>query len=366
MTQVPPPAAPGGDAPHDPPPDGQGWGPPPLRHPTAPNPAAAPAWTSAPPPAAPPPGYGPPPGQYQPPPGQYQPPPGQYGPPAGAYGPPPGAYAPPPPGYAPPPGYGPPAAFGAPSGVTPYPGRSPFRSLRGLTTALTVLFWVLAGCGALCLIALFNQRAVVDDITGGNVSDALARVRHADNGIHATIGIFAVVSIAITVLFIIWFWRAAKNNELFGRRDPRFGPGWAIGGWFIPLASWVIPALLAQDLWRGSDQASPPGDPSWRRRPASAVVGWWWAAYVVAWIAAWIHPDPDARTARTLHSFHVANAWMIVAMLLTIAAAILAIRFVRRLASRQDSFWQRATASAPASQPTPYPAAYPPAPPFPG
>jgi Ca2+/Na+ antiporter len=242
--------------------------------------------------------------------------------------------------------------------------------LRGLTTALTVLFWVLAGSALLCLIALFNQRSVFDDITHGNVVDALARVRHADSGVSATIGIFATITLAIVVVFIIWFWRAAKNNELFGRRNPRFGPGWAIGGWFIPLASWVIPALLAQDLWRGSDQASPPGDPSWRRRPPSSVVGWWWAAYVVAWIAAWIHPDPDARTAQTVHSFHLANVWMIVAMVLMVAAAVLAIRFVRQLAARQEAFWQRATASAmtsaPASPPMPYPPAYPPAPPFPG
>jgi hypothetical protein len=71
-----------------------------------------------------------------------------------------------------------------------------------------------------------------------------------------------------------------------------------------------------------------------------------------------------------VHSFHLANVWMIVAMVLMVAAAVLAIRFVRQLAARQEAFWQRATASAmtsaPASPPMPYPPAYPPAPPFPG
>jgi hypothetical protein len=242
--------------------------------------------------------------------------------------------------------------------------------LRGLTTALTVLFWALAGSALLCLIALFNQRSVADDVAHGNVVDALSRLRHADSGVRGTTGFMGLVVIAIVVVFIIWFWRAAKNNELFGRRNARFTPGWSIGSWFIPLANLVIPVLIAQDLWRGSDQSAPPGDPTWRSRRGSAVVGWWWAGFLVSSSGRYVHPDAYAVHAPTLSSFHAANAVLIAGMIVTIPAAVLAIRFVRQLASRQESFWRRATAnamaSAPAPQPMPYPPAYPPAPPFPG
>jgi hypothetical protein len=229
---------------------------------------------------------------------------------------------------------------------------------------------VLVGSAVLCLIALINQRSVADDVAHGNVVDALSRLRHADSGVRGTTGLLGFVILAIAVVFIIWFWRAAKNNELFGRRNPRFAPGWSIGSWFIPLANFVIPVLIAQDLWRGSDQSAPPGDPTWRSRRGSPVVGWWWAGFLASSILRYVHPgaldDQYAVSASTLSSFRTVNALIIAGMIVTIPAAILAIRFVRQLASRQESFWQRVIASAPAPQPTPYPPAYPPAPPYPG
>ena len=48
------------------------------------------------------------------------------------------------------------------------------------------------------------------------------------------------MSSAIGVVFIIWQFRHAKNAQVLGARGG-LGPGWAIGGWFIPLANYVLP-----------------------------------------------------------------------------------------------------------------------------
>ena len=70
----------------------------------------------------------------------------------------------------------------------------------------------------------------------------------------AATGIVSLLSFAILVLIIIWTYRATKNNEALGRMYPRLKPGWAIAGWLIPLANAVIPLLILQDLWRGSER----------------------------------------------------------------------------------------------------------------
>src|SRR5262249_13965466 len=146
----------------------------------------------------------------------------------------------------------PPGTWTAPAAY----GQSEFRSLKPLTTALTVLFICVAVGALLSAGALLNRVNVLDDMLNGNID--LSRARSADSSVSAFAGITLLLTIAIIVVFIVWFHRAAKNNVALGRRRARYSPGWAIGGWFIPFANLVIPAQIAQDLWRGSDSTTEP------------------------------------------------------------------------------------------------------------
>ena len=74
--------------------------------------------------------------------------------------------------------------------------------------------------------------------------------------------VVAGLMIAVFVLTIVWQWRLAKNHQLLGRPDTAFGPGWAIGAWFIPLANFVIPILQLRDPLEGLPA-----------RPAAGVAG---------------------------------------------------------------------------------------------
>jgi hypothetical protein len=55
----------------------------------------------------------------------------------------------------------------------------------------------------------------------------------------------AVVSI---IVFLVWIHGAFV--ALRGRTS--FSPGMAVGGWFIPIANFVIPALVLRDGWRAA------------------------------------------------------------------------------------------------------------------
>jgi hypothetical protein len=206
-----------------------------------------------------------------------------------------------------------------------------------LTTALTVLFWVVIGANALFLLALLNQRAVGEDEYDELLPD-LDRVDSADNAVAGAAIVLFLVTIAIAVLFIIWMWRAANNNDALGRRNPRLSDGWAIGGWFIPLANFVLPVLIMQDLWRGSDASVPREHPDWRRAAGSGLIGAWWGLLVASVVGRFVS-RASANAAGEFESFsdyRAGNSVAVIATLFAIASGLLAIIVVRRLARRQE------------------------------
>ena len=145
-----------------------------------------------------------------------------------------------------------------------------------------------------------------------------------------------LLGLVILVLFIIWFWRAAKNNEALGRVGARLGPGWAIGGWFIPFANLVIPVLILQDLWRGADPEVPRGDPGWRARRGSALIGWYWAIYLVSFLRFGVgRTQAHLAFASQLRGLRAHDVVGIIGMAFGIAAAVLAVFVVRGLTARQ-------------------------------
>ena len=84
------------------------------------------------------------------------------------------------------------------------------------------------------------------------------------------------LTIAILVLTIVWEWRLAHNHELLGRPGTTFGPGWAIGAWFIPIANLILPFLQFRELWKGSDRRRLPLQrPAGTARSAPSLWVWW-------------------------------------------------------------------------------------------
>jgi hypothetical protein len=76
-------------------------------------------------------------------------------------------------------------------------------------------------------------------------------------------------TIVVGVLFLIWFHRAATIAARLGR-PARHSPGWAVGGWLIPIGNLFLPYQSARDLFR-----------PWEERRRRLVVRWW-ASYLSA------------------------------------------------------------------------------------
>jgi hypothetical protein len=259
--------------------------------------------------------------------------------------------APPPPTL--PPGYyqqgpAPSAGWGTPPGE--YAPTTQWRNLRGLTTALTVLFSIHIVLLALLVIGAINHLSVLSDHeSGGLVFDTKA-VNDAQAFPAAMLLLAGLVGIATFVLLIIWLYRAAKNNEALGRHNPRLGPGWAIGGWFIPIAWWVIPFIVLDDVWRGSDPSIPRGDPSWRRSKTFPAIWAWAVTAAILTIPNAIASSGGDVRADEPEKVRRDDILRIIAAAGGIIAAVLAIVVIRKVAARQEECL-RAQQAAAGSQP---------------
>ena len=275
------------------------------------------------------------------------PPPPQQPPPSGSD---PQMPSPPPP--APPPGYYAESAAPSPPGGAPSAAYAPparWRSLRGLTTALTWLFSAHIALTAVLIIGVFNHlRVLGDKEIGGLVLDTDA-VNDANALPAVMILLSGAVFIAIFVLLIIWLYRAAKNNEALGRQNPRLGPGWAIGGWFIPVAWWVIPFIILDDVWRGSDPSIPRGDPSWRRSSTLGAIWAWLVTAVIFIIPSGIASSTGDVRADEPEKVRRDDILRIIGAVGAIVAAVLAIVVTRRIAARQEECLRAQQATAPAT-----------------
>ena len=85
---------------------------------------------------------------------------------------------------------------------------------------------------------------------------------------NASESLSGLVTFIGVIFYLVWLHRVtAAVREAEGSR---FTPGMAVGGWFIPFANFVLPALSLGDVYRRVMK----GENGW-------AVGTWWAAYLL-------------------------------------------------------------------------------------
>lgn len=186
-------------------------------------------------------------------------------------GAPPPPASPPSPGVPPPPP--PPAAgpfrpggawtVGVPEAPRPVP-----RALAGLATALSVLLAVMALLSLAHGGARVNRASAIGDFVEG--PGTYSAVESAEDALGAIGALYLVGTLATGVVFIVWQHRHSTNARAL-RGPSGLGPGWAIGGWFIPCANAVLPAVEMHQSSRPSDPRAAPGRDG---RGSGLVVVW--------------------------------------------------------------------------------------------
>jgi hypothetical protein len=199
--------------------------------------------------------------------------------------------------------------------------------------------WLVIVAGLTVLLAVLDV-ARLNLMSGKTLADVdldlLQRIDDSDHSLRL-VGIILLCAYAFSsAFFAAWTFRAYKNTTALGAQRPRFGAGWAIGGWFVPVLSLWRPKQIVNDIWRTSD----PDDPAvlrpdqWRDSRTSALLGWWWGLLIVSNLVGRI----GARmSTNTIEQDLTSTRWDLAFCLLTIAAAALAILVVTRITQRQQA-----------------------------
>lgn len=178
-----------------------------------------------------------------------------------------------------------------------------------------------------------SHYSLLDQAQAGGVTDV--QLQRSDLRIAFVSIAQVLVFIAAAVFFLRWFYRAYSNLEPLGAKSLRSRRRWAIGIWFVPILNLWRPKQLADDIWRASD----PGRPvqqggGWREAKVPALLGWWWAFYLLTWGVANYALRMEGDVA-DLGQEMKATAAYVVADVASIVAALLAIKVVTRLTERQ-------------------------------
>jgi hypothetical protein len=147
------------------------------------------------------------------------------------------------------------------------------------------------------------------------------------DGVIAMFAVFLVGSlIACATTFIMWFRRAYANlHRLNSGSILSYEEGWAAGAWFVPFLNLVRPFTIMKEIWNET-QSNIPGKEKHDGIQGTALIGWWWAA----WLTYNIVTNATSRMNQgtdpeSLASYLRTDA---VTSLLVVPAALLAIQVV--------------------------------------
>jgi len=210
-----------------------------------------------------------------------------------------------------------------------------YSSIHSLSVIVIVVFSVLLATTIVSAVSDYFQIELLNRIITGS-QFTMSEV-DANDDRQALIGItYLIINLVVIIMFLIWFHRAHRNLRALGANDLKYSPGWAVGGFFIPIWNLFRPYQVAQEIWKASepDCLSSSGS-DWKHTKGSALIGWWWALFLITgWVGNFLLRS--ALGAETTESIQSYSYTLLVSDVLLIPAIVLAIFVVKNIDDRQS------------------------------
>ena len=210
----------------------------------------------------------------------------------------------------------------------------PFKSGHILTQRVIVLFIILTIVNVIAIVADYSQVQLVERIVSGQAvtwNEAVAN----DDAQAIIRGIQIFLAIFIFMALLMWVYRVYRNLQSFSTNDLRFSPGWAVGGFFIPIWNLFHPFLVIREVWKASDPLIDTYDKvAWKKAPLSLLVTFWWLLFIISWFIGNIvnQWNIDTMSPEAIYTY----SWSILAIdTLGIIYAIFTILILWKIDSRQ-------------------------------
>jgi len=145
-----------------------------------------------------------------------------------------------------------------------------------------------------------HRAAAIDNALRTHRDADIATVRSADHAVHLAAVIDLALVVVTATLFIAWLYRTCRAVASYSPDALRHGPGWAIGGWFVPFLNLVRPKQMVDDAWAS---ATVPHE----RPPLYLHV--WWAALLASSLMARVASAGSSASATDLADADRLRVW---------------------------------------------------------
>jgi RNA polymerase subunit RPABC4/transcription elongation factor Spt4 len=173
------------------------------------------------------------------------------------------------------------------------------RPAAAVSLWLRWVFRCLIAASAVAAVASLGLTLVLRDLRLRPTSDGFDRVATLTDVRATSVALLAGLGLLTAAVSVVWVRRALADNEALGAGPPRLTRAWVAPGLLIPGVNLVVPPLLLDEVWRGSDPAAPRLDEGrWRSRPGPTLMWLGWALLLLFWAllgvgSAW-STSPDA------------------------------------------------------------------------
>ena len=143
-------------------------------------------------------------------------------------------------------------------------------------------------------------------------------------------GTYTLIYILCAIAVARWIYRASENAHTLSD-ELTISPGWAVGWYFVPIATLFKPFQAMRETWQASLS---PHDPGSVEVPQSMQL--WWGLWILASVLGNIsfRMSLNAKTAADL----VLSSWVdIVSLAVDVPLAVLLITLMRQISANQRS-----------------------------
>lgn len=234
--------------------------------------------------------------------------------------------------------------------------QTPYRSghLRALLTILLLAAGAASGVLSVIVnVALAGMLRGADDISAPyELGESVTELLYVGVAL-----LQFVIFIATAIVFLMWLHRVYRNLPALGAAKPDTTPSWAVAYFFIPFVNLIKPFQVVREIWHESTPAAATqnkfgedfgGDSS--RSGTPALVGWWWALWIIANIAGRAS-SRFTDTAGTIEGMLLASWATVASDALFIIAAVLAILVVKRIDEMQEAKFRQMGVQGPPPPP---------------
>jgi hypothetical protein len=227
-----------------------------------------------------------------------------------------------------------------------------FRPLDGTARFLRFLLLLSA---VVALVATLSDLMEVQLLSRVVAGESLSTVEaEANDSRQFMIAVVRIPVLAATMIaFFTWFYRSHKNLGPLGATGLKYSPGWAIGGFFVPILSLYRPLQVMREVWNGSTP-----EPStalstsgvfshYGDEQTPGKVKWWWGLFLVSALLGQLTfrlsllDEPSLRVL-------VASSWLsFVANAVDLPGLLVTVSLVQAITARQNEQWRHVIATPP-------------------